>query len=56
LNNNNIHYLLKHVVEGKIEGRIEVRGRRGRRYTQLLNYLQEKGRILEIGRESVRSY
>ena len=28
--------LLKHVIGGKIEGRIEVTGRRGRRYKQLL--------------------
>ena len=28
--------LLKHVVEGKVEGRIEVTGRRGRRHKQLL--------------------
>jgi hypothetical protein len=29
--------LLKHVIEGKIEERIEVTGRRGRRCRQLLN-------------------
>jgi hypothetical protein len=28
--------LLKHVIEGKIEGRIEMTGRRGRRHKQLL--------------------
>jgi hypothetical protein len=33
--------LLKHVIEGKIEGRIEVTGRRGRRCKQLLDDLQE---------------
>jgi hypothetical protein len=33
--------LLKHVFEGKIEGRIEVTGRRGRRLKQLLNDLKE---------------
>jgi hypothetical protein len=27
--------LLKHVIEGKLEGRIEMTGRRGRRRTQL---------------------
>jgi len=31
--------LLKHVIEGKIEGRIEVRGRRERRCKQLLDHL-----------------
>jgi len=33
--------LLKHTVEGKIEGRIEVMGRQGRRCRQLLNDLQK---------------
>jgi hypothetical protein len=31
--------LLKHITEGKIEGEIEVRGRRGRRHKQLLDDL-----------------
>jgi hypothetical protein len=31
--------LLKHVIAGKIEGRIEVTGRGGRRPKQLLDYL-----------------
>jgi hypothetical protein len=34
-----------HVIQGKIEGRIEMVGRRGRRRKQLLDYLQE-GRLL----------
>jgi hypothetical protein len=34
----------KHVIEGKIEGRIEVTGRRGRRRKQLLDYIKEKRR------------
>jgi hypothetical protein len=34
--------LLKHVSEGKIEERIEVRGRRGRRRKQLMDDLKEK--------------
>jgi hypothetical protein len=34
--------LLKHVVEGKEEGRIEVTGRRGRRRQQLLDDFKEK--------------
>jgi hypothetical protein len=34
--------LLKHVIEGKIDGRIEMRGRRGRRRMQLLDDLKEK--------------
>jgi hypothetical protein len=46
--------LLKHVTEGKIKGRIEVTGRRGRRRKQLLDDLND-GRILEIERGSIRS-
>jgi hypothetical protein len=34
--------LLKHVSEGKIEGMIEVTGRRGRRRKQLLDGFKEK--------------
>jgi len=33
--------LLRHVTEGKIEGRIEVMGRRGRRREQLLDDFKE---------------
>jgi hypothetical protein len=33
--------LLKHIIKGKIEGRIHVMGRRGRRRKQLLVELQE---------------
>jgi hypothetical protein len=36
--------LLKHVIEGKIEGRIEMMGRRGRRRKQLLDDLKENRR------------
>jgi hypothetical protein len=35
--------LLKHVIEGKIGGRIEMTGRRERRRKQLLAELKEKG-------------
>jgi hypothetical protein len=34
------NYLIKHVIEGKIEGRIAVTGRRGRRRKQLLDDLK----------------
>jgi hypothetical protein len=34
--------LLKHVIEGKLEGRIEMTGRRGRRRKQLLDDLKER--------------
>ena len=33
--------LIKHVIEGKIEARKEVTGRRGRKFKQLLNDLKE---------------
>jgi len=33
---------LKHIIEGNIEGRIDVTGRRGRRCKQVLDYLKEK--------------
>jgi hypothetical protein len=34
--------LLKHVIEGKLEGRIEITGRQGRRHKQLLDDLRER--------------
>jgi hypothetical protein len=34
--------LLKHVIEGKMEGRTEVMGRRGRRRKKLLDDLKKK--------------
>jgi hypothetical protein len=34
--------LLKHVIEGTIEGRIKMTGRRGRRHKQLLDDLKEQ--------------
>jgi hypothetical protein len=40
--------LLKHVIEGKLEGRIEVTGTRGRRRKQLLDDLKEKGGYLKL--------
>ena len=46
--------LLKHVIEGKVEGRIEVMGRRGRRRKQLVDGVKE--RILEIERGSTRRH
>jgi hypothetical protein len=36
-----IRCLLKHVIEGKIKGSIEMMGRRGRRHKQLLDHLRE---------------
>ena len=37
-----INSLLKHVIKGKIEGRTEVAGRRGKRRKQLLDDLEER--------------
>ena len=45
--------LLKHVIEGKIEGRIEVTGRRGRRTKEVLDDVKEDNRILEIKKEAL---
>jgi hypothetical protein len=36
--------LLKHVIEGRLEGTTEMTGRRGRRRKQLLDDLKEKRR------------
>jgi hypothetical protein len=40
--------LLKHVLEGKLEGRIEMTGRRGRKHKQLLDDLKEKRRYWKL--------
>jgi hypothetical protein len=44
---------LKHVIEGKLEGRIEVTGRRGRRRKQLLDDLKEKGIYWKLKEEAL---
>jgi hypothetical protein len=44
--------LLKHFIEGKIEGRIEVTGRRGRS-KQLLNDVKEERRYSKLREEAV---
>jgi len=36
------HCVLNHVIEGKVEVRIEVKGKRGRRRRQLLEGLKER--------------
>jgi hypothetical protein len=46
--------LLKHVIEGKIEGRIEMMGRQGRRCKQLLDDLKVK-KILALEKGCIRS-
>jgi len=44
-------YLLKHVIKGKIEGRIGVAGKRGRRLKQLLDGLNETGGYWKLREE-----
>jgi hypothetical protein len=45
--------LLKHVSEGKLEGRIEMTGRRGRRRKQLLDDLKEERRYWKLKEEAL---
>jgi hypothetical protein len=45
--------LLKHAIEGKLEGRIEMTGRRGRRRKQLLDDLNEKRGYRKLKEEAV---
>jgi hypothetical protein len=45
--------LLKHVIEGKLEGRIEMTGRRGRRRMQLLDDLKGKRRCWKLKEEAL---
>jgi hypothetical protein len=41
------------VIEGKLEGRIEMMGRRGRRRKQLLDDLKEKRRYWKLKEEAL---
>jgi hypothetical protein len=45
--------LLKHVIEGTLEGRIEMTRRRGRRRKQLLDDLKEKRRYWTLKEEAL---
>jgi hypothetical protein len=45
--------LLKHVIEGKFEGWIEMMGRRGRRRKQLLDDLKEDRRYWKLKEETL---
>jgi hypothetical protein len=45
--------LLKHVIEGKIEGWIEVMGRRGIRRKQILDDIKEMRRYWELKMEAL---
>jgi len=42
------NYFLKHIIEGKIEGRIDVMGRRRRRHKQLLDDRTETTDYLKL--------
>jgi hypothetical protein len=45
--------LLKHVIEGNVEGRMEIRGRRGGVRKQLLDDLKEKRRCRKLKEEAL---
>jgi hypothetical protein len=45
--------LLKHVIEGTLEGRMEMTGRRGRRRKQLLDDLKEKRGYWKLKEEAL---
>jgi hypothetical protein len=45
--------LLKHVIEGKLEGSIEMTGRWGRRRKRLLDDLKEKRRYWKLKEEAL---
>jgi hypothetical protein len=47
------NFLLKHVIEGKIEGRIAVTGRRVRRREQLLDDLKKKRGYRKLKEEAL---
>jgi hypothetical protein len=45
--------LLKHIIEGKVEGRIEVTVRRGRRHKQLPDILKERRGYRKLKEEAL---
>jgi hypothetical protein len=47
------NWLLRHVIEGEIEGMIYVRGRRGRRREHLLDDLKEKSGYWQLKEEAL---
>jgi hypothetical protein len=47
------NYILKHIIEGKIEWRIEVMGRWGRRCKRLLDGLKEKSGHWKLQEEAL---
>jgi hypothetical protein len=47
------NFILRHVIEGEIEERIEMRGRPGRRRKKLLDDLQAKKRYWNLKEEAL---
>jgi hypothetical protein len=47
------NFLLQQVIEGKIEGWIEVKGRRGRRRRKLLDDLKERREYSHLKEEAL---
>jgi hypothetical protein len=47
------NYLLKHVIEGKIEGKVKVTGKRGRRRKKLLDDFKEKTNYWKLKEEAL---
>jgi hypothetical protein len=47
------NWRLDHVIQGKVEGKTEVIGRRGRSRKQLLDYLKEKKQYWKLKEEAL---
>jgi hypothetical protein len=47
------NYFLKHIIKGKIKGRREVKGKRGKRRKQLLDDLKKKKGYLKTKEEAL---
>jgi hypothetical protein len=47
------NFILKHVIEGKIEGRMEVMGRRGRRCKELMDDVKETRGYCKLKEEAL---
>jgi hypothetical protein len=48
-----VNCLLKHVIEGKVEGKLEVRGRRGGKRKQLMDDLKKTRGYCKLKEEEV---
>jgi hypothetical protein len=47
------NYLLRQAIEGKMKGRTELKGRRGRRRRKLVDYLKESGGYSHLKEKSL---